>query len=104
MEVIIRFTGRIISGNAVEYLQDEFSREFKVLKDLGAQLVGAKEHRYMEARSMDWDFGPNDTYQLEMVDVTFKLQVSAGDTDKVLNFLDLLQELDYEFRYSKSLS
>ena len=98
MEVVIRFTGRIISGNAVEYLQDEFSREFKVLKDLGASLVGAKEHRYI----MDWD-GLVDTYQLEMVDVTFKLQVSAGDTDKVLNFLDLLQELDYEFSYSKSL-
>lgn len=98
MEVTIRFAGRIISGDAVEYLQDEFSREFKVLKDLGASLVGAKEHRY----TMDWD-GLIDTYQLEMVDVTFKLQVSAGDTDKVLNFLDLLQELDYEFSYSKSL-
>ena len=103
MEVIIRFTGRIISGNAVEYLQDEFSREFKVLKDLGAQLVEAKEHRYTATRSMDWD-GVIEAYQLEMVDVTFKLQVSAGDTDKVLNFLDLLLELDYEFRYSKSLS
>ena len=102
MEVIIRFAGRIISGNAVEYLQDEFSREFKVLKDLGATLVGAKEHRYTETRSMDWD-GLVEAYQLEMVDVTFKLQVSAGDTDKVLNFLDLLQELDYEFSYSKSL-
>ena len=102
MEIIIRFTGRIISGNAVEYLQDEFSREFKVLKDLGASLVGAKEHRYIETRSMDWD-GLVEAYQLEMVDVTFKLQVSAGDTDNVLNFLDLLQELDYEFSYSKSL-
>lgn len=102
MEVIIRFTGRIISGNAVEYLQDEFSREFKVLKDLGAQLVEAKEHRYTATRSMDWD-GLIDTYQLEMVDVTFKLQVPSDGLDGVLNFLDLLQELDYEFRYSKSL-
>ena len=102
MEVTIRFAGRIISGDAVEYLQDEFSREFKVLKDLGAQLVGAKEHRYIETRSMDWD-GIVDTYQLEMVDIIFKFQASAGDTDKVLNFLDLLQELDYEFNYSKSL-
>ena len=104
MEIIIRFTGRIISGDAVEYLQDEFSREFKVLKDLGAQLVGAKEHRYMETRSMEWDFGSSDTYQLEMVDIIFKFQVSEEDTDKVLNFLDLLQDLDYEFNYSKSLS
>ena len=103
MEVIIRFTGRIISGDAVEYLQDEFSREFKVLKDLGAQLVEAKEHRYTATRSMDWD-GVIEAYQLEMVDVTFKLQVSADGLDGVLNFLDLLQELDYEFRYSKSLS
>ena len=103
MEVIIRFTGRIISGNAVEYLQDEFSREFKVLKDLGAQLVGAKEHRYTATRSMDWD-GVIEAYQLEMVDVTFKLQVSADGLDGVLNFLDLLLELDYEFRYSKSLA
>lgn len=103
MEVTIRFAGRIISGNAVEYLQDEFSREFKVLKDLGAHLVGAKEHRYIETRSMDWD-GLVDTYQLEMVDIIFKFQVSEDDTDKVLNFLDLLQDLDYEFRYSKSLS
>ena len=103
MEVIIRFTGRIISGDAVEYLQDEFSREFKVLKDLGAQLVEAKEHRYTATRSMDWD-GVIEAYQLEMVDVTFKLQVSSDGLDGVLNFLDLLQELDYEFRYSKSLS
>lgn len=103
MEVIIRFTGRIISGDAVEYLQDEFSREFKVLKDLGAQLVGAKEHRYMETRSMDWDEVVK-AYQLEMVDVTFKFQVSADGLDGVLNFLDLLQDLDYEFRYSKSLA
>lgn len=104
MEIIIRFTGRIISGDAVEYLQDEFSREFKVLKDLGAQLVEAKEHRYTATRSMDWDFGSSDTYQLEMVDIIFKFQVSEEDTDKVLNFLDLLQDLDYEFNYSKSLS
>ena len=103
MEVIIRFAGRIISGDAVEYLQDEFSREFKVLKDLGAQLVGAKEHRYIETRSMDWD-GVVDSYQLELVDVTYRIRVEQEDTDKVLNFLDLLQELDYEFRYSKSLS
>ena len=103
MEVIIRFAGRIISGNAVEYLQDEFSREFKVLKDLGAQLVEAKEHRYTATRSMDWD-GVIEAYQLEMVDVTFKLQVSSDGLDGVLNFLDLLQELDYEFSYSKSLS
>ena len=102
MEVIIRFAGRIISGNAVEYLQDEFSREFKVLKDLGAQLVEAKEHRYTATRSMDWD-GVIEAYQLEMVDVTFKLQVPSDGLDGVLNFLDLLQELDYEFRYSKSL-
>ena len=103
MEVIIRFAGRIISGDAVEYLQDEFSREFKVLKDLGAQLVGAKEHRYTETRSMDWD-GLVEAYQLEMVDVTFKLQVSADGVERVTNFLDLLLELDYEFSYSKSLS
>ena len=103
MEVIIRFAGRIISGNAVEYLQDEFSREFKVLKDLGAQLVGAKEHRYIETRSMDWD-GLVEAYQLEMVDVTFKLQVSSDGLDGVLNFLGLLQDLDYEFSYSKSLA
>lgn len=103
MEVIIRFTGRIISGDAVEYLQEEFSREFKVLKDLGAQLIGAKEHRYIETRSMDWD-GLVEAYQLEMVDIIFKFQVSEDDTDKVLNFLDLLQDLDYEFRYSKSLA
>ena len=102
MEVIIRFAGRIISGNAVEYLQDEFSREFKVLKDLGAQLVEAKEHRYTATRSMDWD-GVIEAYQLEMVDVTFKLQVPSDGLDGVLNFLDLLQDLDYEFRYSKSL-
>ena len=102
MEVIIRFAGRIISGNAVEYLQDEFSREFKVLKDLGASLVGAKEHRYIETRSMDWD-GLVEAYQLEMVDVTFKFQVSSDGIDRVLNFLDLLQDLDYEFSYSKSL-
>ena len=103
MEVIIRFTGRIISGDAVEYLQDEFSREFKVLKDLGAQLVEAKEHRYTATRSMDWD-GVIEAYQLEMVDVTFKLQVPSDGLDGVLNFLDLLQDLDYEFRYSKSLA
>lgn len=103
MEVIIRFTGRIISGDAVEYLQDEFSREFKVLKDLGAQLVEAKEHRYIETRSMDWDEVVK-AYQLEMVDVTFKFQVSADGLDGVLNFLDLLQDLDYEFRYSKSFA
>ena len=103
MEITIRFSGRIISGNAVEYLQDEFSREFKVLKDLGAQLVEAKEHRYTATRSMDWD-GLIDTYQLEMVDVTFKLQVPSDGLDGVLNFLDLLQELDYEFSYSKSLA
>ena len=103
MEVTIRFAGRIIRGNAVEHLQDEFSREFKVLKDLGAQLVGAKEHRYIETRSMDWD-GLVETYQLEMVDVTFKLQVSAAATDKVLHFLDSLLEIYYEFSYSKSLS
>lgn len=103
MEVIIRFTGRIISGDAVEYLQDEFSREFKVIKDLGAQLVGAKEHRYTATRSMDWD-GVIEAYRLEMVDVTFKLQVPSDGLDGVLNFLDLLQDLDYEFRYSKSLA
>ena len=103
MEVTIRFAGRIISGNAVEYLQDEFSREFKVLKDLGASLVGAKEHRYIETRSMDWD-GVAEAYQLEMVDIIFKFQASEDDTDKVFNFLDLLQELDYEFSYGKSLS
>ena len=103
MEVIIRFTGRIISGDAVEYLQDEFSREFKVLKDLGAQLVGAKEHRYIETRSMDWD-GIARAYQLEMVDVTYRFQVHTADVERVQNFLDLLIELDYEFSYSKSLS
>ena len=103
MEVTIRFAGRIISGDAVEYLQDEFSRELKVLKDLGAQLVGAKEHRYIETRSMDWD-GLVEAYQLEMVDIIFKFQVSSDGVDGVLNFLDLLQDLDYEFRYSKSLA
>lgn len=103
MEVTIRFAGRIISGDAVEYLQDEFSREFKVLKDLGASLVGAKEHRYTATRSMDWN-GLIDTYQLEMVDVTFKFQVSSEGVDGVLNLLDLLQDLDYEFSYGKSLS
>ena len=103
MEIIIRFSGRIISGDAVEYLQDEFSREFKVLKDLGAQLVGAKEHRYIETRSMDWD-GVVEAYQLELVDVTYRIQVAQEDVERVTNFLDLLLELDYEFRYSKSLS
>ena len=102
MEIIIRFTGRIISGNAVEYLQDEFSREFKVLKDLGASLVGAKEHRYTETRSMDWD-GVVDSYQLGMVDVTYRIQVAQEDVERVTNFLDLLLELDYEFSYNKSL-
>ena len=102
MEVTIRFAGRIISGDAVEYLQDEFSREFKVLKDLGAQLVEAKEHRYIETRSMDWD-GVVDSYQLELVDVTYRIQVAQEDVERVTNFLDLLLELDYEFRYSKSL-
>ena len=103
MEIIIRFTGRIISGDAVEYLQDEFSGEFKVLKDLGAQLVGAKEHRYIEARSMDWD-GVAEAYQLELVDVKYCIQVAQEDVERVTNFLDLLLELDYEFSYSKSLS
>ena len=103
MEVIIRFAGRIISGEAVEYLQDEFSREFKVLKDLGAQLVEAKEHRYIETRSMDWD-GLVEAYQLELVDVTYRIQVAQEDVERVQNFLDLLIELDYEFSYSKSLS
>ena len=99
MEVTIKFAGRIISGDAVEQLQDEFSREFKVLKDLGASLVGAKEHRYIETRSMDWDFGSSDTYQLELTDVLYRFQVAEEDVEKGKNFLDLLQELEYEFEY-----
>ena len=96
----IKFENRIIEGNAVEYLQELHEREFKVLQDLGAQIVEAKEFRYTETRSMDWDFSSRDTYQLELVDVTFRVQVAEEDTAKVLNFLDLLQELDYEFKYS----
>ena len=40
---------------------------------------------------MDWDFGSNDTYQLELVDVLYRFQVAEEDVEKVKNFLDLLQ-------------
>lgn len=98
--VTIKFENRVISGNAVEYLQELHEREFKTLRDLGAQLLEAKELRYTETRSMDWDFSSRDTYQLELVDTIFKFQVAEEDIAKVQNFLDLLQELDYEFTYS----
>lgn len=98
--VTIKFENRVISGNAVEYLQELHEREFKTLRDLGAQLLEAKEFRHTETRSMDWDFSSRDTYQLELVDAIFKFQVAEEDIAKVHNFLDLLQELDYEFTYS----
>ena len=97
--VTIKFENRIISGNAVEYLQELHEREFKTLRDLGAQLLEAKATRYTETRSMDWDFGSSDTYQLELTDVLYRFQVAEEDVEKVKNFLDLLQELDYEFEY-----
>ena len=97
--LVIKFGKRIINGEATELLQEKFSREFKTLQDLGAQLLEAKATRYTETRSMDWDFGSNDTYQLELVDVLYRFQVAEEDVEKVKNFLDLLQELDYEFEY-----
>ena len=97
--VTIKFENRVISGNAVEYLQELHEREFRTLRDLGAQLLEAKEFRRTETRSMDWDFGSSDTYQLELVDVLYRFQVAEEDVEKVKNFLDLLQELDYEFEY-----
>lgn len=102
--ITIKFEKRVIEGNAVEYLQELHEREFKVLQDLGAQIVEAREHRYTETRSMDWDFSSRDTYQLDLVDVTFRVQAAEGDMAKVQNFLDLLLELDYEFKYFPSLS
>ena len=97
--LVIKFGKRIINGEATELLQEEFSREFRTLRDLGAQLLEAKATRYTETRSMDWDFGSNDTYQLELTDVLYRFQVAEEDVEKVKNFLDLLQELDYEFEY-----
>ena len=97
--LVIKFGQRIINGEATELLQEEFSREFRTLRDLGAQLLEAKAIRYTETRSMDWDFGSNDTYQLELTDVLYRFQVAEEDVEKVKNFLDLLQELDYEFEY-----
>lgn len=98
--VTIKFENRVISGNAVEYLQELHEREFRTLRDLGAQLLEAKEFRHTETRSMDWDFSSRDTYQLELVDAIFKFRAAEEDIAKVQNFLDLLQELDYEFTYS----
>lgn len=97
--LVIKFGKRIINGEATELLQEEFSREFRTLRDLGAQLLEAKAIRYTETRSMDWDFGSGDTYQLELTDVLYRFQVAEEDVEKVKNFLDLLQELDYEFEY-----
>ena len=97
--LVIKFGQRIINGEATELLQEEFSREFRTLRDLGAQLLEAKAIRYTETRSMDWDFGSSDTYQLELTDVLYRFQVAEEDVEKVKNFLDLLQELDYEFEY-----
>lgn len=97
--VTIKFENRVISGNAVEYLQELHEREFRTLRDLGAQLLEAKEFRHTETRSMDWDFSSRDTYQLELTDVLYRFQVAEEDVEKVKNFLDLLQELDYEFEY-----
>ena len=97
--LVIKFGKRIINGEATELLQEKFSREFRTLRDLGAQLLEAKAIRYTETRSMDWDFGSNDTYQLELTDVLYRFQVAEEDVEKVKNFLDLLQELDYEFEY-----
>ena len=97
--LVIKFGKRIIDGEATELLQEEFSREFRTLRDLGAQLLEAKAIRYTETRSMDWDFGSSDTYQLELTDVLYRFQVAEEDVEKVKNFLDLLQELDYEFEY-----
>ena len=97
--LVIKFGKRIINGEATELLQEEFSREFRTLRDLGAQLLEAKAIRYTETRSMDWDFGSSDTYQLELTDVLYRFQVAEEDVEKVKNFLDLLQELDYEFEY-----
>ena len=51
--VTIKFENRVISGNAVKYLQELHEREFKTLRDLGAQLLEAKEFRHTETRSMD---------------------------------------------------
>lgn len=93
--LVIKFGKRIINGEATELLQEKFSREFKTLQYLGAQLLEAKATRYTETRSMDWDFGSRDTYQLEL----YRFQVAEEDMEKVKNFLDLLQELDYEFEY-----
>lgn len=97
--LVIKFGQRIIDGEATELLQEKFSREFRTLQDLGAQLLEAKAIRYTETRSMDWDFGSSDTYQLELTDVLYRFQVAEEDVEKVKNFLDLLQELDYEFEY-----
>ena len=97
--LVIKFGKRIINGEATELLQEKFSREFRTLQDLGAQLLEAKAIRYTETRSMDWDFGSNDTYQLELTDGLYRFQVAEEDVEKVKNFLDLLQELDYEFEY-----
>ena len=97
--LVIKFGKRIINGEATEILQEEFSREFRTLRDLGAQLLEAKAIRYTETRSMGWDFGSGDTYQLELTDVLYRFQVAEEDVEKVKNFLDLLQELDYEFEY-----
>lgn len=97
--LVIKFGKRIINGEATELLQEEFSKEFRTLQDLGAQPLEAKAIRYTETRSMDWDFGFSDTYQLELTDVLYRFQVAEEDMEKVKNFLDLLQELDYEFEY-----
>ena len=97
--LVIKFGQRIINGEATELIQEEFSREFRTLRDLGAQLLEAKAIRYTETRSMGWDFGSSDTYQLELTDVLYRFQVAEEDVEKVKNFLDLLQELDYEFEY-----
>ena len=97
--LVIKFGQRIINGEATELLQEEFSREFRTLRDLGAHLLEANAIRYTETRSMDWDFGSSDTYQLELTDVLYRFQVAEEDVEKVKNFLDLLQELDYEFEY-----
>ena len=97
--LVIKFGKRITNGEATELFQEKFSREFRTLRDLGAQLLEAKAIRYTETRSMDWDFGSSDTYQLELTDVLYRFQVAEEDAEKVKNFLDLLQELDYEFEY-----